>query len=146
MEHKTVGGARGPRFVWWKGSVVRPLGQLEATVMERLWASESSVAVRDVLEDLQKERAIAYTTVMTVLDNLHRKGMVTREKAGRAYRYRPAYTREEHTAALMEQVLAGSGDRGAALMHFVEQMPPDEIRRLRQALEGFEPEAGGDSR
>jgi len=122
------------------------LGQLEATVMERLWASESSVAVRDVLEDLQKERAIAYTTVMTVLDNLHRKGMVTREKAGRAYRYRPAYTREEHTAALMEQVLAGSGDRGAALMHFVEQMPPDEIRRLRQALEGFEPEAGGDSR
>jgi predicted transcriptional regulator len=123
------------------------LGQLEATVMERLWAaSVSSVAVRDVLEDLQKERAIAYTTVMTVLDNLHRKGMVTREKAGRAYRYRPAYTREEHTAALMEQVLDGSGDRGAALMHFVEQMPPDEIRRLRQALEGFEPEAGGDSR
>lgn len=114
--------------------------------MERLWASESSVAVRDVLEDLRKERAIAYTTVMTVLDNLHRKGMVTREKAGRAYRYRPAYTREEHTAALMEQVLAGSGDRGAALMHFVEQMPPDEIRRLRQALEGFEPGAGGDSR
>jgi len=122
------------------------LGQLEATVMERLWASERSVAVRGVLVDLQKERAIAYTTVMTVLDNLHRKGMVTREKAGRAYRYRPAYTREEHTAALMEQVLAGSGDRGAALMHFVEQMPPDEIRRLRQALEGFEPEAGGDSR
>lgn len=114
--------------------------------MERLWASESSVAVRDVLEDLQKGRAIAYTTVMTVLDNLHRKGMVTREKAGRAYRYRPAYTREEHTAALMEQVLAGSGDRGAALMHFVEQMPPDDIRRLRQALEGFEPEGGGDSR
>lgn len=141
-----MGGARGPRFVWWKGSAVRPLGQLEATVMERLWASESSVAVRDVLEDLQKGRAIAYTTVMTVLDNLHRKGMVTREKAGRAYRYRPAYTREEHTAALMEQVLAGSGDRGAALMYFVEQMPPDEIRRLRQALEGFEPEAGGDSR
>lgn len=125
---------------------MRPLGQLEATVMERLWASESSVAVRGVLVDLQKERAIAYTTVMTVLDNLHRKGMVTREKAGRAYRYRPAYTREEHTAALMEQVLAGSGDRGAALMYFVEQMPPDEIRRLRQALEGFEPEAGGDSR
>ncbi len=125
---------------------MRPLGQLEATVMERLWASERSVAVRGVLVDLQKERAIAYTTVMTVLDNLHRKGMVTREKAGRAYRYRPAYTREEHTAALMEQVLAGSGDRGAALMHFVEQMPPDEIRRLRQALEGFEPEAGGDSR
>ena len=125
---------------------MRQLGQLETAVMERLWASDSSVAVRDVLEDLQKERTIAYTTVMTVLDNLHRKGMVTREKAGRAYRYRPAYTREEHTAALMEQVLAGSSDRGAALMHFVEHMPPEEIRRLRRALEGFEPEAAGDIR
>jgi predicted transcriptional regulator len=146
MKHKTVGGARGPRLLWWKGSPVRQLGQLETTVMERLWASDSPVAVRDVLEDLQKERTIAYTTVMTVLDNLHRKDMVTREKAGRAYRYRPAYTREEHTAALMEQVLAGSGDRGAALMHFVEQMQPEEIKRLRQALEGFEPEAAGHGR
>jgi predicted transcriptional regulator len=129
-----------------EGEPVRQLGQLEMTVMERLWASDSAVAVRDVLEDLQKERAIAYTTVMTVLDNLHRKGMVTRQKAGRAYHYRPAYTREEHTAALMEQVLAGSGDRGAALMHFVEQMQPAEIERLRQALEGFEPEAAGNGR
>jgi predicted transcriptional regulator len=114
--------------------------------MDRLWASDGSVAVRDVLEELQRERAIAYTTVMTVLDNLHRKGMVTREKAGRAYRYRPSYTREEHTAALMEQVLAGSGDRGAALMHFVEQMPADEIRRLRLVLEGFDSQSALDSR
>jgi predicted transcriptional regulator len=129
-----------------EGAAVRQLGQLEAVVMERLWASEGPAAVRDVLEDLRKERAIAYTTVMTVLDNLHRKGMVTREKAGRAYRYRPAHTREQYTAALMEQVLAGSGDRGAALMHFVERMPPEEIRRLRHALEGFEPEAAGDIR
>jgi predicted transcriptional regulator len=129
-----------------EGAAVRQLGQLETVVMDRLWASDRSVAVRDVLEDLQRERAIAYTTVMTVLDNLHRKGMVSREKAGRAYRYRPACTREEHTAALMEQVLAGSGDRGAALMHFVEQMPADEIRRLRQALEGFESESAVDTR
>ncbi|MDQ3700311.1 MAG: BlaI/MecI/CopY family transcriptional regulator [Chloroflexota bacterium] len=125
---------------------MRQLGQLEAAVMGRLWASDRPVAVRGVLEDLRKERAIAYTTVMTVLDNLHRKGMVTREKAGRAYRYRPVHTRAQYTAALMEQVLAGSGDRGAALMHFVEQMPLEEIRRLRQALDGFEPGAAGETR
>jgi len=113
------------------------LGQLEATVMERLWAWDRPVVVREVLEDLQKERRIAYTTVMTVLDNLHRKGHVTREMDGRAYRYRPSHTREEHTAQLMEQVLASSGDRGAALMHFVEQMPPAEIARLREALGGI---------
>jgi len=113
------------------------LGQLEATVMERLWAWDRPVVVREVLEDLQKERRIAYTTVMTVLDNLHRKGHVTREMDGRAYRYRPSRTREEHTAQLMEQVLASSGDRGVTLMHFVEQMPPAEIARLREALGGI---------
>lgn len=116
---------------------MRQLGQLEATVMERLWAWDRPVVVRQVLEDLRKERTIAYTTVMTVLDNLHRKGYVTREMNGRAYRYRPSRTREEHTVQLMQQVLASSGDRGAALMHFVEQMPPGEIARLREALGGI---------
>ena len=48
---------------------------------------------------------------MTVLDNLRRKGMVSRTKDGRAYRYSPVLTREEHTAALMEQVLATSDNR-----------------------------------
>ena len=116
---------------------MRQMGQLETAVMERLWSYDDGVVVREVLEDLQKERAIAYTTVMTVLDNLHRKGMVTRKKDGRAYRYWPAYSREQHTAALMEHALAASGDRGAALMHFVEQMPADEMSQLRRALEGF---------
>lgn len=59
------------------------------------------VAVRDVSEDLQKDCVIAYTTVTTVLDNLHRKGMVTPEKAGPAYRYGPACTREKHAVALV---------------------------------------------
>lgn len=119
--------------------VMRQFGELEAVVMDRLWSWDRPVVVRDVLEDLQRERSIAYTTVMTVLDNLHRKGFVIREKDGRAYRYRPASTREEHTARLMEQALAGSGDRRAALLHFVERMPADEVARLREALNSFEP-------
>ena len=72
-----------------------------------------------------------------VMDNLPRKGFpgfVIREKDGRAYRYRPVHTREEHAAALMEQALAGGGDRGAALLHLVERMPADEVVRLREAL------------
>ena len=106
--------------------------------MERLWSWERPVVVREVLEDLQRDRTIAYTTVMTVLNNLHRKGFVVREKNGRAYRYRPTHSREEHTATVLEQVLAGSGDRGAALLHFVEKMPADEIARLREGLDGFD--------
>jgi len=111
------------------------LGQLETAIMERLWSWQRPVAVREVLEDLQRTRSIAYTTVMTVMDNLHRKGLLTREMDRRAYRYQPAQSREEHNAALMGQVLAGSANRAATLMHFLEQMPPDEVARVRKVLE-----------
>lgn len=116
------------------------LGQLEAAIMERLWAWERPVAVRDVLEDLEREREIAYTTVMTVLDNLHRKAMVIREKQGRAYVYRPTRSRETYTAELMEQALEGTADRGGALMRFVEQMSASDIEDLRTALQIVEGE------
>ncbi|MAS56528.1 BlaI/MecI/CopY family transcriptional regulator [Nocardioides sp.] len=118
------------------------LGQLEAAVMERLWRWDRPAPVREVLEDMQQDRQIAYTTVMTVLDNLHRKGMVMREKNGRAYVYRPTRSRESHTAELMEQVLARTSNRGGALLRFVEQMSEDEIAELRGALTKIEDSTG----
>lgn len=114
---------------------VRRLGHLEAEVMERLWSWNRAASVREVLEDLQQDRKLAYTTVMTVMDNLHRKGYLQREKAGRAYVYRTTRSRESHTAEMMESVLASSKDPGAALLHFVEQMAPDEVALLEEALE-----------
>lgn len=119
---------------------VRQLGQLEKAVMDRLWRWEQPALVRDVLEDLQRERAIAYTTVMTVMENLHRKGMLNRERDGRAYRYAPAQTREEYTASMMEEVLASSVDRSATLMHFVQHIDAGELAALRAVLDGL-PEA-----
>lgn len=115
--------------------MVRQLGELEKLVMDRMWSWDHPVAVREVLEDLQRERTLAYTTVMTVMDNLHRKGVLTRQKDGRAYRYRPTQSREQHTAAFMGEVLAGAEDRTVALLHFVEQMSPAEAARLREALD-----------
>ena len=106
--------------------------------MERLWRWDRPAPVREVLEDMQQDRQIAYTTVMTVLDNLHRKGMVMREKNGRAYVYRPTRSRESHTAELMEQVLARTSNRGGALLRFVE----DEIAELRGALTKIEDSTG----
>jgi predicted transcriptional regulator len=121
---------------------VQHLGQLESQIMERLWSMDRAVSVRDVVEDLQQERRIAYTTVMTVLDNLHRKGLVSRAKDGRAYSYRPVRSREEHTAALMEEILHSSEDRGTTLLHFVGQMSPEEVARLRAVLDRLgDPEA-----
>lgn len=114
---------------------MRQFGQLEAVVMERLWSWERPSAVRDVLEDLQADRTIAYTTVSTVMDNLYQKGFLRRELDGRAYLYTPARTREQHTAELMEQVLSAGGDAGATLMHFVQRMPDQEISQLRDVLD-----------
>ena len=108
------------------------LGSLETEVMQRLWGAGRPMAVRDVLEELDRE--LAYTTAMTVLDNLHRKGLVTRMKRGRAYLYTPTKSREERTADLMGEVLAGAGDRGTALLRFVEQMSSDELAELRELL------------
>lgn len=110
------------------------LGQLEAVVMERIWCWDRPVLVREVLEDLQQDRTIAYTTVMTVMENLHRKGFLARERDGRAYRYSTAKSKSEHTAGLMEEVLASTEDRSATLMHFVEHISPGDLAELRAVL------------
>lgn len=67
------------------------LGPLEQRVMARLWQAGSQ-AVGEVMEALNgsTERQLAYTTVMTILVRLHEKGLVTRQKEGRSYRYTAA--------------------------------------------------------
>lgn len=113
---------------------MRQLGQLEGVVMQHLWSAGEPVSVRTMLEALTPERPLAYTTVMTVMDNLHSKGLVVREKAGKAYLYAPTGTREEHTAEVLDEVLADSDDRTAALMHLVGKMDPSEAADLLAAL------------
>ena len=123
------------------------MGDLEAAVMDLLWArAGEALSVREVLEQLASPRRLAYTTVMTVLDNLHRKGFVNRDKDGRAYRYRANSTREQHTAELMQGALAGSTDRVAALLYFVEQISPGELSELRAALDVFNADPDGGAR
>lgn len=117
---------------------MRGLGHLEATVMSFVWGASGPVTVRDVVETLQRDRAIAYTTVMTVMDNLHSKGFLGRERVGRAYVYRATRARERYEAELMEEVLASSADRSATLMHFVEQISVEELAELRSMIAGLD--------
>jgi predicted transcriptional regulator len=113
---------------------LKGFGDLEAVIMDRLWTWERPVTVRDVVDDLQGYREIAYTTVMTVMDNLHRKGVLSREKDGRAWRYVPVRSRDEYAADLLYSVLDEAGDRGAALRRFVGRMRASEVEALRRAL------------
>jgi predicted transcriptional regulator len=114
---------------------LRPFGDLEAAIMELLWDADAPRLVRDVVTDLHPQRPLAYTTVMTVMDNLHRKGWLTRERDGRAWRYRAAVSRQAYAAQLMNDALATSSDRAGALAHFVDQIDADDAEALAQALD-----------
>ncbi|MGP4011664.1 BlaI/MecI/CopY family transcriptional regulator [Streptomyces sp. 4N124] len=113
---------------------MRRLGDLEAEIMDRLWRWQRPATVREIVDDINEERPLAYTTVMTVTNILYTKGWLLRSKQGRAWLYTPVRSREEYAAALMEDALGASEDRPVALAHFVQQMSPDEISALRKAL------------
>ena len=89
--------------------------------------------MREVADALDG-RELAYTTVMTVLDRLAGKGMVQREREGRAWRYRPAASREAHIAQLMLDALDLGGSRDAALVRFARSVTGTEAEVLRAAL------------
>jgi predicted transcriptional regulator len=116
---------------------VRQFGALEAAIMDVLWSGvpDQSMSVREVLEELRQDRKLAYTTVMTVLDNLHRKGVVARERDGRAWRYTPVMSRDAYTAELMSEMLSGSRNPQSVFMHLVSQLSPEEADHLRAALQ-----------
>ncbi|MFF0744120.1 BlaI/MecI/CopY family transcriptional regulator [Streptomyces sp. NPDC004111] len=112
----------------------RRLGELEDAVMTRVWQWNRPVTVREVLEDLQKDRSIAYTTVMTVMDNLHQKGWVRREVDGRAYRYTSVSTRAAYSAALMNDAWSTSDNPAAALVAFFGMMSAEQRAALQDAM------------
>src|SRR6476646_3205323 len=120
---------------------MRRFGELEAVIMDRLWEWGRPVLVREVVDDLRDERGLAYTTVMTVMENLHRKGWLRRERDGRAWRYEPTGSRSGYTTALMNSALGTSNDRRTALAHFVLQMSPHDVALLREALSQAGPES-----
>lgn len=117
------------------------LGALERAVMDNLWSAHQPQTVRQVHEALSAQRDLAYTTVMTVLQRLARKNLVSQIRADRAHRYAPVHGRDELVAGLMVDALdqaADSGSRHAALVHFVERVGADEAEALRCALKELE--------
>lgn len=109
-------------------------GDLEREVMDQLWAAEQPLTVRAVHSRLAESRDLAYTTVMTVLDRLTKKGAAQRVREGKAYLYEPVAEREQLVADLMHEALDGAGDRSAALVRFVDTVSPEEAAAMREAL------------
>lgn len=131
-----------------KGIRIRPeqeglrtsLFDLEAEIMETVWSSEwETFAVSDVHNILEKEREIAYTTVMTTVSRLFDKGLLDRHKEGRRYIYVPKMTRDEFIEAMTREVLQSLPPLGreAAVALLVEQVAKaddEELERLEALI------------
>ena len=110
----------------------RPAGQLEAAVMEFLWAVGEPSSPGEVHQSVAPD--LAYTTVMTVLSRLHEKGTLDRTRVGRAYAYWPSEAEAQHRAGQMRGQLDLAGDRHAVLSSFVDALTPTETEELRRIL------------
>ncbi len=81
------------------------IGKLEADIMSVVWKLNRAVTVRDVYEELRKNRKIAYTTIMTVMNNLSEKKLLNQDRAATAYVYTPAISNIEIATSIVENVV-----------------------------------------
>jgi predicted transcriptional regulator len=113
----------------------------ELDVMSILWRLESGT-VTEVRRQLSDR--LAYTTVLWVLQTLEEKGYVRHEKEGRAYRYYPVMEREDAgesaLSRLLDKVFHGSAAMLVAQLVNEREIPPDELRKIREMLEDRLPE------
>jgi predicted transcriptional regulator len=113
---------------------VREFGELESAIMRVMWDARQPLNGRAVREALRYDRPVAYTTVMTVMDILYRKRVLLRAKHGRAWRYWPAESREDHDARLMTEALRAGGDEAITMRRLVEGFSEDELEHLQTAI------------
>ena len=110
----------------------RPI--LEDAVMDVLWDSEEWLTPAEVQIRMVDGDRKAYTTVMTALARLWKKGRLERQRVGRAFAYRAPTRREEYAAAQMEEMLRIASDRSAALSRFVDSLSDEDRTRLKRSL------------
>ena len=116
------------------------LYDLEADIMDVVWAHAwEAFSVRDVLEELQESRSIAYTTVMTTVSRLYDKGLLDREMQNRRYMYSPVAERDEFQARVALEVMTSlpDGGREVAISMLIDQMSredSEELERLERLI------------
>lgn len=83
------------------------LGDLEAEIMELIWSrpNKQGTTVRDVFEVLYERRRLAYTTVMSTMTRLARKGLLRAEKSDQAYVYYPTFTQDDFVSRFVGRIL-----------------------------------------
>jgi predicted transcriptional regulator len=128
------------RFLFWgfKSSdevLGKALGALERVVMELAW-SKDEITVRDACVELGT--SVAYTTVMTTMDRLYKKRLLTRRKVGRAFLYAPAASRAEMEGAVAAELVDSLLQRGSGPLPVLSSLVDAVSERDRALLEDLE--------
>ena len=120
------------------------LGDLETDIMEVLWHT-GPMTVREVYRKLRPRRKIAYTTVMTVMARLAEKGLLTRDKEGKAFRYNPAQTREAFQQTVVGKIIRGllGGFGTPAISFFVDTIDKERPETMEELARLIEKKRGG---
>jgi len=119
-------------FLFWgfkssKEFVDRSLGALERHVMSLAW-ERAEITVRDACERLGT--TVAYTTVMTTMDRLFKKGLLDRRKVGRAFVYRARATRQQLENAVLSSLVDAVSEQDRALLNELERLVREKRRSL----------------
>ncbi|MCW4459268.1 BlaI/MecI/CopY family transcriptional regulator [Microbacterium sp. MPKO10] len=117
------------------GPKTRERGELERAIMTALWSADAPLSAHDIQQSLTGA-APAYTTVLTTLDRLEKKHLVTRiVESPRRVRFAPAHSETEQASLSMHTALADARDRRAALLKFTGDLSTDDLDVLRSALD-----------
>jgi predicted transcriptional regulator len=115
------------------------VGELEAAVLAELWES-GELATPAVFERVGRPKGLAYTTILTVLQRLHRKGLVRRREDGKSHRYEAAISRDvfaERRGQFLAGEIAALGPAGvAAFLAEVQRLDPKAVEAARKMLDG----------
>jgi predicted transcriptional regulator len=123
------------------------LGELQRRVLEVLWAMRAA-SVQEVLDEMSGDRPLAYTTILTTLQNLERAGWVTHERRGRAHVYTPTRSRSQAGATSLRAFIkrAFGGDAGLLFQTLIEQekLSKQDLAKIRAMIDAKKREAHDD--
>lgn len=127
-----------PVFRPGKKGLQKTLGSLETRVMDVIWDAEEAVSVEKVRSELEERgKKSAYTTIMTTMSRLFKKGLLQREMRGKAYYYTPAVSRQELDTSVSRQVVDALLATFAepAMSYFVEALSESDPEKLDSLAE-----------
>lgn len=124
-----------------KKALLKILGPLEIEVMKVIWSIKEGT-VQNVLSEINTQNNYAYTTIMTIMNRLYKKGILTRSKLGKGYVYMPKYSPNEliqqNSSDQVEHLLHHYGD--IAITQFVDAVGhnPDQLNKLKELIKKLE--------